>query len=423
MPRFTAFSGIRYASDDLSLVTAPPYDVIDDDERAALVARHTHNVVRIDLPRGGDDPYAEAGATFARWQRDGVLTLDEPSLYLYRMSFEGDSTLGVIGALGLEPPGTGDVLPHEHTTPKAKSDRLDLLRATTANLSPVWGLSLADGLSKLLDPDTADPLGSWPDSDGVQHELWRVSDDDAIARITELVAAAPVVIADGHHRYETCLAFESERSDLAGADATLCYVVELARDQLTVRPIHRLVRGATIADLEHALRAEYELDVEEPTGLALVTPDALRPMRRLDDSPEIDSVVLDRALAHLPAHELTYQHGVENVERIVRTGAADAGVLLRPVTVDQIARTAHARRCHRSRRSSGRSPERERSSARSRSTFNRYRDVAREASARSRGLNRSRWRRCGAAPRGRPGPSARRPPPVAARWPRRTRGG
>jgi uncharacterized protein (DUF1015 family) len=343
IPRFTAFSGIRYATDDLSLVTAPPYDVIDDDDRAALVARHPHNVVRIDLPRGGDDPYRDAGATFASWRESGVLTEDSPALYLYRMSFDGASTLGVIGALGLEPPGTGDVLPHEHTTPKAKSDRLELLRATSANLSAVWGLSLADGLSKLLDPDASTPLGTWSDSDGVVHDLWRVDDAGTIEQIEEAVASAPVVIADGHHRYETCLAFATERADLRGADATLCYVVELAPDQLTVRPIHRLLRGVSLGDLENALLTEYELEVDEPTGLALVTADGTRPMRRRDDSSAIDSVVLDRALAHLPAHELTFQHGTDNVERAVRSGAADAGVLLRPVTVDQIARTAHAR--------------------------------------------------------------------------------
>ena len=343
MPTFSAFPGIRYASDDLALVTAPPYDVIDDDERAALAARHPHNVVRIDLPRGGEDPYADAAATFASWEREGVLTADAPSLYLYRMSANGESTLGVIGALGLEPPGTGDVLPHEHTTPKAKSDRLDLLRATTANLSPLWGLSLAEGLSKLLDPDAATGLGHWSDADGVVHELWRIDDDDTIDRLVESVSSAPVVIADGHHRYETCLAFAAERPDLANVSSTLCYVVELAPDQLTVRPIHRLLRGVSIGDLEDALRTEYELDAANPTGLALVTADGTRPLRPLHETSDIDSVVLDRALAHLPAHELTFQHGIDNVERAVRSGAADAGVLLRPVTVDQIARTAHAR--------------------------------------------------------------------------------
>ena len=266
MPLFAGFCGIRYADDDLSMVTAPPYDVIDDEERAALIARHPHNAVRIDLHREGEDPYAMAGTTFASWQRDGVLTTDTPSLYLYRMSIDGESTLGVIGALGLEPPGTGDVLPHEHTTPKARSDRLDLLRATTANLSPIWGLSLAAGLSKLLEPEAATALGRWSDGDGVEHELWRIDDDAVIGRIVDSVGSAPVVIADGHHRYETCLAFAAERADLIGATATLCYVVELAADQLTVRPIHRLLRGVTIDNLEDALRTEYELDVAEAHG-------------------------------------------------------------------------------------------------------------------------------------------------------------
>ena len=342
MPRFDAFPGIRYNEHrhDLALVTAPPYDVIDAEERAALAAKDPCNVVHIDLPEG-PDAYRTAGDLFTDWRANGDLTTDTSSLYLYRMTARDESTLGVIGALGLEAPGTGDVLPHEHTTPKAKSDRLDLLRTTRANLSPIWGLSLAAGLSKLLDPDAAIPLGRWSDDDGVEHELWRI-DDDTIARILESVGSAPVVIADGHHRYETCLAYEAERPDLPGANATLCFVVELAPDQLTVHPIHRLLRGMSIDELEAALRTEYELDVSEPTGLALVTADATRPMRRLGEG-DIDSVVLDRALAHLGPHELTFQHGVDNVERAVRTGAADAGVLLRPVTVEQIASTARAR--------------------------------------------------------------------------------
>ena len=314
--------------------------MIDDDERVALVARHPHNVVRVDLPRDGADPYATAAALFEAWLHDGTLTVDERSLYLYRMD---GHTLGVIGALGLEGPGEGDVLPHEHTTPKARSDRLDLLRATKANLSPVWGLSLANGLSKLLDPSAALPLGTWNDEDGITHELWRLTDEDIIARITETVASAPVVIADGHHRYETCLAFADECPELGGASATLCYVVELAPDQLTVQPIHRLVRGVAISDLEAALATEYEIDAGSESGLAFVTRDATRALRRLHESEEIDSVVLDRALAHLPPHELTFQHGVDNVERAVQSGAADAGILLRPVTVEQITRYANAR--------------------------------------------------------------------------------
>jgi len=337
--RFAAFPGIRYATDDLLSVTAPPYDVIDEDQRATFAARSPHNVVHVDLPRG-EDAYEAAGRRLRNWRDEGVLVVDEPSLYLYRMD---GHTLGVIGALGLEPPGQGDVLPHEHTTPKARSDRLDLLRSTQANLSAVWCLSLASGLSKLLDPSTAIALGEWRDDDGITHELWRVTDADTITRIVDSVASAPVVIADGHHRYETCLAFADERPDLANVSSTLAYVVELAPDQLTVQPIHRLVRGVELADLEAALATEYDLDAGDASGLALVTAGGTRPLRRRDDTDTIDSVVLDRALAHLGAHELTYQHGVDNVERAVQSGTADAGILLRPVTVEQITRYANER--------------------------------------------------------------------------------
>jgi uncharacterized protein (DUF1015 family) len=365
VPRFFPFPGIRYAHDDLGLVTAPPYDVIDAGERRQLVERHPHNVVRIDLPVGGEDPYGDAAATFRAWLDDGVLETDRPSLYLYRMTFADESgrphqTLGVIGALGLEQPGTGDVLPHEHTTPKAKSDRLDLLRATITNLSPVWGLSLAAGLSKLLDPSDAVAIGSWRDDDGVGHELWQLTDPAAVDEVVESVSSAPVVIADGHHRYETCLGFARERPDLPGADATLCFVVELVEDQLTVQPIHRLVSGLP-EDFDFLSAFEPFFDVvdvgplddtigermSERGGLVLVHPHGIRLLRpkpeAMAGARDLDSDRLDVALATLPPHTLTFQHGIANVARAVERGEADAGVLLRPPTVELIAATAHAR--------------------------------------------------------------------------------
>jgi uncharacterized protein (DUF1015 family) len=266
----------------------------------------------------------------------------------------------VIGALGLERPGTGDVLPHEHTTPKAKSDRLDLLRATAVNLSPVWGLSLATGLSKLLDPSDAQTIGSWTDDDGVGHELWRLSDHAAIDAVVESVSSAPVVIADGHHRYETCLSFEGERPDLAGAHETLCFVVELVEDQLTVQPIHRLLLGLPDDfDFLAAFEPFFEIvdigPVDETItdrmvsdgGLALVHAHGVRLLRpkpsALAAARDLDSDRLDVALASFPPHTLTFQHGVGNVERAIERDEANAGVLLRPPTVEQIAATAHAR--------------------------------------------------------------------------------
>jgi hypothetical protein len=141
-PPGVAFTGIRYdcetAGASLGAIAAPPYDVIDDDHRAALEAASPRNAVRLILPQDDAAPgdrYARAAAIFARWQREGVLVPDAaPRFYAYRMQFTGPHgearhTRGVIGALGLPPAGDDSVLPHERTSPKAKSDRLSLLRA------------------------------------------------------------------------------------------------------------------------------------------------------------------------------------------------------------------------------------------------------------------------------------------------------
>jgi uncharacterized protein (DUF1015 family) len=179
--RFEPFTGIRYdlARSELAEVIAPPYDVIDADQRAELAARDPHNAVLIDLPSeaDGEQRYEVAQNLLARWIADGILVLDErPSFTLYRMTATDDAgverrTTGVIGALELSPPGT-DILPHEHTTKKAKSDRLDLLRSCRANLSAIWGLSLAKGLTDLL-PVDQDPLADVVDDGGVRHTVWR----------------------------------------------------------------------------------------------------------------------------------------------------------------------------------------------------------------------------------------------------------
>lgn len=366
MPPFAPFRGIRYAADDLAPLTAPPYDVISREERDELAAQDPRNVVHIDVPvlqpgSGRDDPYVEAAERLERWREDGTLVTDDPSLYLYRMSFADEAgaarqTLGVIGALGLVPPGEGDVLPHEHTTPKAKSDRLRLMRATAANLSPIWGLSLAQGLSKLLDVGRP-ALHSWLDPDGVRHELWRESRADAIAEIRAAIESEPVVIADGHHRYETSLALAAERRDLPGAGATLCYLVELVEDQLAVQPIHRLVAGLPDGtDITGSLADTFEVErsAEVPDAnavarlvdsgrLGLITADGFAYLRPRLDGGRIDSELVADALAALPAHELSYQHALTACAAAVRDGYADAAILLRPVSVSQIQRVAHAR--------------------------------------------------------------------------------
>jgi uncharacterized protein (DUF1015 family) len=371
VPRFEPFAGLRYdpARSDLAAVTAPPYDVIDDEQRAALAGRDPHNIVHLDLPvdEDGVDRYRVACARLRAWRDEGVLVLDEtPVFYVYRMDHHDDEggdqhTTGVIGALELSRPGEGGILPHEHTTPKAKTDRLEMLRSCEANLSPIWGLSTAPGLTDLCHR-ADDLLGDWTDDDGVRHRLWRVAEPDLIDAIATAVSAAPVVIADGHHRYETSLAYRDERRAAAAAggdkpadyDLTMTFVVELAEDELTVRPIHRLVAGLPDdLDLVAALADSFAISPTDPAdegigsrlaeagALGLVTRDGtwlLQPRADLEARAgrDHDSSRHDAALAGLPDHQLTFQHGVANVVRAVDKGDAQAGILLRPATVAQI---------------------------------------------------------------------------------------
>jgi uncharacterized protein (DUF1015 family) len=368
VPRFEPFRGLRYRGDvDLDAVTAPPYDVISPRERAELAARTAYNVVHVDLPDEAEGPgrYRAAEERLARWEAEGVLVRDaEPAFYVYRMGYRDRGgrprqTTGVLGALGLVPPFDG-VLPHERTTPKAKTDRLELLRATAANLSPIWGLSLAEGLADLCEPAGGPPAGRATDADGVHHRLWPVTSAALKEAITERVSSAPVVIADGHHRWETSIAYRDEHGSRPGpADLTLALVVELAPDQLDVRPIHRLLRGLPgDLDLRDALSPWFEvLDTQPPDsslsaraeeadalGLALPGGRAAllrpRPDAFPDETPDLDASRLDVARAGLPEHELVYEAEIDAVLAEVDAGAA-AGVVLRPASVAQIAATAH----------------------------------------------------------------------------------
>ena len=160
------------------------------------------------------------------------------------------------------------MLPHERTLPKARSDRLELLRATRANLDPIWGLSLAPGLSALTDHVDGEPFATATDEDGFLHSLWRITDPVARRTIADTVAGAKLVLADGHHRFETAGNYRAERraSDTAdpGADAIMTLVVELAPDQLCVRAIHRLLSGVARVDLRTALAGPFRVDAAGP---------------------------------------------------------------------------------------------------------------------------------------------------------------
>ncbi|MHB1583585.1 MAG: DUF1015 family protein [Acidimicrobiales bacterium] len=375
MPRLEPFRGLRYHPGAVRLddVIAPPYDVIDSAQRARLAHRNPANAVAVELPEPDLgrrlDRYRVAATLLASWQARGILVADPvPSLYPYRMTRQdGTTSTGVIGALRLPGPDEPTaVLPHEQTLPKPKSDRLDLLRATRANLSPIWGLSLNEGVSAYFDPE-GPPAAQAADDDGVLHQLWVLDDIDTIAAVGDAVGSSPVVIADGHHRYETALAYQREVRATAGDrpgphDLVMALVVELADDQLQVGPIHRTLASippgtdltavfAKWFDILHAGAATERVvgALAESGALALVTANDAwlltpRPEAYLQADSDLDSSLVGLVLDELPSVVATHRHTVTEAMTAIRGGEAEAAVLVRPPTVAQIAEWARAGR-------------------------------------------------------------------------------
>jgi uncharacterized protein (DUF1015 family) len=364
VPRFEPFAAIRYATDELASVIAPPYDVLSDADVDALEARSPHNVVRIDVPRGGEDRYDLAAKTMRAWLDEQVLVIDpEPSFTIYRMRFTDSAgarrdIAGVLGALEVVDLEAGGVLPHERTTPEASTDRLDLTRATAANLSPVWGLSLSTGLTELL-AEPGEALGAVMDA-GVEHLLERVTDPQRIGAIRHKLAADDVLIADGHHRYGVSRSYRDEVREATGrtdtaAELTLAFVNELIEEQLSVEAIHRLYADIEVADLARALARSFELiPTDRPSSdtlaamamegfLVLFTREGVWRLQpkpgRFDGVRALDGGWLETALADVPL-TVSYQHGLDEALFEVDSGRASAAVMIRPVSVAEIERTA-----------------------------------------------------------------------------------
>jgi uncharacterized protein (DUF1015 family) len=380
VPVFLPFRGLRYRGlTDLGAVVAPPYDVIHGAEREVFASRDPHNAVRLILPTDSDvgDGYATAAGLLEAWRADGTLTVDpEAAYYGYRMSFTDPqgahrTTHGVVGALSLpaDGPGTGDILPHERTISKHRTDRYALLEATRTNLDPIWGLTPATGLAGLAgDPG---PERQWAlDDNGVLHEAWAITDDERAHAIREAVGSAPVVLADGHHRFETACAYRAAHRDSPGATAIMALVVELCEAELWVAPIHRLVRGVAdlrtrlgsafriealdtvetrdVATLEAAMASAHALGIVDREGMALAVPRpevvADRMLAEPGEVRDVDAAVFEALVAPLlQGAQLEYRHDASALAEVVAHGDADAAVLLRPVTVAQIREASYAR--------------------------------------------------------------------------------
>ncbi|GIU83566.1 MAG: hypothetical protein KatS3mg008_0341 [Acidimicrobiales bacterium] len=361
MTRLHPFKGLRYPrSTDPTLVTAPPYDVLDDEEARRFATAHPNNIVRVDLPSAihrEADPYRVAAGLLAEWVESGSLVRDaDPTLTVHEMRYSDPSgrhrrTIGVIGAVEIQPEDGLAPLPHEHTTPKAAGDRLRLLRATASNLSAIWLLSTASGLADLLEAATAaaDPWWEWEDQMGVHHRVHVLEENSIHEKVSSLVAGAPVLIADGHHRFETARIYRDARRTESGPgpwDLVMAYVVELAEEELSVGPIHRLVWAqptvggldALVSRLREYYAVEERSDRSTPRPPALVTHDRhflLTPLERGDLDLDLDTRRFELAASPLGLR-VEFEPSAERATSLAHTRKCDAAFLCRPPEVSVI---------------------------------------------------------------------------------------
>ena len=281
--RVRPFRGYRYAIDherDISKVVAPPYDQISPEQQDALYALSAANIVRVSYPKDeGDDKYARARATLDTWLADGIWGREAaPAIYpyhqIYRVGDREITRMGVVALGQVTDYARGEVLPHERTHAGPKQDRMRLLEATGADIGLLFML-VADSSGALLEASqpTGEPLVEARDLKGERHRLWRLTDPAAIARVQRALAAARVIIADGHHRYETAVEYARRRVD---ADNKLMAFFSVEAPGLTILPNHRLVHrvdGFSLARLGEAARRWFDV-------APLVDPLAFRPTNR-----------------------------------------------------------------------------------------------------------------------------------------------
>jgi uncharacterized protein (DUF1015 family) len=366
---------------------APPYDVIDEAMRADLAGRSEHNVVELDLP----ESYEGAARTLAEWRGDGVLVEEEePALWALRQDYTAPdgsarTRTGFFARVRVEDYGAGRIRPHERTHPGPKEDRLRLTRATRANLSPIFTLfpDSSGGARETLGQVTAeDPFAEVTDGDGTRNSLWRIADPDRIAALQGALADAELLIADGHHRYETARVYADEIGGEGDHRYVLMLLVALEDPGLLIFPTHRLLTGLKDdSDKQIAIRdtARRDFDIEElsdprelepPPGNDRVTfgymdsffkrpfrftlkdqgiaDEALagmpEPYRRLDTAV-LEAIVLRGAL-HMSEDDISHLHGLDYSKNLedaierVESGDADAGFFMRPTPVEQVREVA-----------------------------------------------------------------------------------
>ncbi len=268
MATIKAFGALRFTpkAGPLDQLTCPPYDIISEKEREEYLARNPYNIIRLELPREGQDPYQQAQATFREWMDQGILATDQtPGLYLYEEVFtvagEQKSLLGLCCMVKLEEFEKGVVLPHEQTLSKAKTDRFNLMTATGCNFSSVYSLYFDEEnqiFPRLEAATKQQPLEEFQSADGITHRVWKIEDSAEIQTICHLFAEKKLYIADGHHRYETALNYRNslmaQGRDIGQADYVMMTLVHMEHPGLVVFPTHRVVHGLERFDAQQLLK-------------------------------------------------------------------------------------------------------------------------------------------------------------------------
>lgn len=374
----------------------PPYDIVSDAEYATLCEENPYNLIRLELPAGGEDRYANAGRLLDDWLREGVLAQEEtPAIYLYREAFTVAGKRyafdGLVCLVKLHPFSDRVVLPHEETLSKAKEDRFRLMQATGCNFSSVYALYGDPGGSvrEVIRASRELPvLTEFTDAEGVTHSLRRIGDGKTIDRLVASFADKQLFIADGHHRYETALRYRDDvlsRGNPAGQDVDhiLMTLVDLADDGLVVLPTHRLITGLPVEKEELLRRAGGCFTAEEFPNVANAERVLAEKMRQgkhayalytggdgftlLTGTPEADrltvegrsaayarldvtvlhTLLLERALGidrenMARQQNLRYTRSAEEAIASVRSGQSTAAFLLNPTRIEEIRAVAEA---------------------------------------------------------------------------------
>jgi uncharacterized protein (DUF1015 family) len=386
---------LRYdlaAVGSLDAVAAPPYDVIDPPLRAELAARSPFNVVEVDLPEAnGGDPYLHAQTTMEAWLQEGIVRRErDPAMWAMTQDYTGPdgnpyTRHGFFCRVRVEDYGPGRIRPHERTQPGPKEDRLRLTRATRANLSPIFSLfpdPEQQAWRTIESVTQSEPYATVTDGDGTVNRLWRIADPPMITHVQDALRDRELLIADGHHRYETARLYAQEVGGEGEHRYVLMFLCSLQDSGLTIFPTHRLLKGLSgdegkRAALRSAIERHFEvseagLDELEPPAGGPVTFGYLdafdkRPLRlTLKDQPAVDEALSGRSEAYrrldtavlealilkgalgMSEHDVANKRGIgyssdpAGARDAVESDRADAAFFMRATPVEQVREVAEA---------------------------------------------------------------------------------